>query len=65
MTSPPETDLARACRLAAELIDICIARRKPLAGDFVKEGIDLLVQGTGYALPADVKDLTKGHFREN
>jgi len=65
MKAPDETDLARACRLADELIEICIAHRKPLAGNFVKEGIDLLTQGTGYTVSTDIKDLTRHRFREN
>jgi hypothetical protein len=41
-----QTMLDRADTLAVELIDICRAAGKPLAGDFVRAAIDYLVAGS-------------------
>lgn len=55
--------LDRADRLAIDLIGICHAAGKPLAGDFVRAAIEYLVAGTGYVSKIDCfPDPTKDRF---
>jgi hypothetical protein len=63
---PDENILARASLLAAELIDICHAAGKPLAGDYIQVAMEQLVAGTSLEnVPSRSASSKDDRFHEN